>query len=83
MKWTVYMLRCADNTLYTGITVDIERRVREHNEDNKKAARYTRARRPVTLVYREQCENRSAASGREYHLKQLSAAQKMALINCG
>ncbi len=77
------MLRCADNTLYTGITIDIERRVREHNEDNKKAARYTRARRPVTLVYQEACENRSAASGREHYLKQLSVAQKTALINCG
>ena len=76
MNWYVYMLRCADNSLYTGITNDIDRRVHEHNHDNKKAARYTRARRPVKLVYQENCKNRTVASQREYYLKQLNHKQK-------
>ncbi len=74
------MLKCADNSLYTGITTDVERRVDEHNHCNKKGARYTRARRPVNLVYQEACTNRAHASQREYALKQLSHAQKLDLI---
>jgi len=74
------MLRCADESLYTGITKDLDRRVEEHNCDNKKGARYTRVRRPVHLVYQEPCEDRSHASQREHQLKQLSRAQKLLLL---
>lgn len=81
MAWYVYILRCADDSLYTGITIDLERRLLEHNTDNSKGARYTRARRPVELIYQENCEDRSNASKREHHLKQLSRAQKLALID--
>lgn len=78
--WKVYMLRCADDSLYTGITVDIERRLREHNEDNKKAARYTRVRRPVNLVYHENCIDRAHASSREHQLKKLARTEKLKLV---
>lgn len=77
--WFVYILCCHDNSLYTGITTDIERRVIEHNETNK-GARYTRARRPVKLVYSEPAANRSAASKREAQLKSLPLQKKRALI---
>ncbi|MDB4511985.1 GIY-YIG nuclease family protein [Arenicella sp.] len=76
----MYILRCADDSLYTGITIDVLRRVNEHNNDNTKAARYTRVRRPVKLVYQENCHDRSAASQREYQIKQLNRLQKLALI---
>lgn len=80
MTWTVYMLRCADNSLYTGITKEIARRLIEHNTDDKKGARYTRSRRPVQLVYEEQCEDRADASRREYALKRLTRQQKLLLL---
>ena len=80
MTWIVYMLHCADNTLYTGITTDLERRLDEHNSDNKKGARYTRVRRPVSLAYQENCEDRSHASSREYQLKKLPRAEKLKLV---
>lgn len=76
----MYMLRCADDSLYTGVTIDPERRLQEHNNDNDKGARYTRARRPVELIYQETCESRSAASKREHQLKQLSRAQKLSFL---
>ncbi len=76
MSWFVYMLRCADDSLYSGITKDIDRRLDEHNNDNKKGARYTRARRPVVLVYQEPCDDRAVASQREYQLKKLNREQK-------
>lgn len=75
------MLQCADNSLYTGITTDVERRVMEHNTDNKKAARYTRVRRPVNLVYQEACEDRAHASTREYQLKKLARIEKLKLAS--
>ncbi len=77
--WYVYMLRCADGTLYTGITTDLARRVQEHNA-GKAGARYTRSRRPVALVYSETVANRSEASQREYAIKQLSLACKIRLM---
>ena len=77
--WYVYVLECADQTLYTGITTDLERRLQEHNA-GKASARYTRARRPVRLVYQEQAANRSIASRREYAIKRLSRARKLAMI---
>lgn len=80
MAWHVYVLRCADDTLYTGITTDINRRVEEHNH-GKKAAHYTRVRRPVELVYSELVANRSEAAQREYAIKQLTREEKHRLCN--
>lgn len=77
--WYVYMLQCSDDSLYTGITVDPGRRVIEHNQDNKLGARYTRARRPVRLVYQESCASRSAAAKREAEIRKLTRQQKLAL----
>jgi putative endonuclease len=79
--WYVYILRCSDNSLYTGIATDVDRRVEEHNQDNSLGARYTRARRPVKLVYREKAETRSKASKREYAIKKLSKNEKEALVS--
>jgi len=79
-SWYVYMLECADNSLYTGVTTDLERRLVEHNETNK-GARYTRARRPVSLVYAEAAASRSAALKRECALKKLNVADKRILIS--
>lgn len=78
--WFVYILRCADGTLYTGITTDPVRREQEHNSD-KKGARYTRSRRPVTLVYSESAANRSEASMREHAIKQLPLSAKVQLLS--
>ncbi len=75
----LYLLRCADNTLYTGITTDLVRRFKEHNFSNL-GAKYTAARRPVKLVYSEQFEDRSAASKREHEVKNLSRLEKLQLI---
>jgi len=80
MSWYVYMLRCADDSLYTGVTVDLPRRIQEHNSDDKKGAKYTRARRPVKLVYKEACVDRREAGQRESALKALSRQQKLALL---
>ncbi|MCW8887676.1 MAG: GIY-YIG nuclease family protein [Gammaproteobacteria bacterium] len=77
--WYLYIVRCADNSLYTGITTDIERRIIEHNTD-KKGAKYTRARRPVELVYHEQFDNRSEVSKRESEIKKMTIARKRQLI---
>lgn len=73
------MLKCSDNTLYTGITTDLDRRVQEHNT-SPKAAKYTRIRRPVELVYSESTEDKSSASKRELEIKKLSRIQKLELI---
>ena len=79
MAYCVYILECSDKTLYTGIAVDIEKRLQEHNESDK-GAKYTKARRPVKLVYAETSKNRSSASKREYAIKQLTREQKLRLI---
>jgi putative endonuclease len=79
--WFVYMVRCKDSSLYTGITTDIERRIIEHNTCNRLAAAYTRSRRPVVLVYKESYSDRSSALKREYEIKQLSSNDKLFLIN--
>jgi len=79
-RWRVYIVRCADGTLYTGVAVDVARRVAEHNGAGKRGARYTRARRPVKLVYQATAANRSAACKREYIIKQLSRREKLRLI---
>jgi putative endonuclease len=75
-----YIVLCADNTLYTGIATDLERRIEEHNSSDK-GAKYTKARRPVTLVYSEKHLNRSQASKREYSIKKMSRKKKQILIN--
>ncbi len=76
----VYMVQCADETLYTGIATELERRVKEHNE-SEKGAKYTRVRRPVKLVYSEKHQDRSTASKREYEIKKkMSRSQKLKLI---
>ena len=80
-NWYVYIVRCADESLYTGITTDPERRVLEHNSDAHKGAACTRARRPVSLVYTENADSRSLAARREYQIKQLSRKEKLALVD--
>lgn len=77
--WFVYVVECADGTYYTGITTDLDRRVKEHNE-TKRAAKYTRSRRPVKLIFADSYECRSTASKAEYQLKSLSRRQKELLI---
>ncbi len=78
-RWYVYILQCADASLYTGITTDPQRRINEHNND-KKGARYTRSRRPVRLVYLEAVIDRAMAAQREASIKSLVRAQKLDLI---
>ena len=77
--WTIYFLRCNDNSLYTGITTDIKRRLHQHN-NTKLGAKYTRARRPVVLVYSETAVDKSTASKREYQLRTLTKKQKEKLV---
>ncbi|HED32991.1 MAG TPA: GIY-YIG nuclease family protein [Gammaproteobacteria bacterium] len=79
MSWYVYLLHCQDDSYYAGITTDLKRRLKEHNEDNKKAAKYTRARRPVKVVFFELCESRSEAASREYEIRKLSRSKKIEL----
>ncbi len=81
--WYVYILRCRDGSLYTGITRDPERRLKEHNGLIAGGARYTRSRRPVSLVYRQAMNSRSSALKREIEIKKLDKAQKEALIRQG
>ena len=77
--WFIYILECSDKTLYTGITTDLYRRIDEHNK-SEKGAKYTKARRPVRMVYFEPSENRSTASKREKEIKNLTRKAKMVLI---
>ncbi|WP_330630862.1 GIY-YIG nuclease family protein [Halocatena halophila] len=74
----VYVIRCGDGSLYTGYTVDVERRLSEHRAGT--GAKYTRGRGPLTLVHTESFESRSAAQQREHTIKQLSKAKKEALV---
>ena len=78
MAYWVYILRCADGTLYTGYTDDVERRCAVHNSG--RGAKYTRARLPVELVYWEELPSRQAAMSRELQLKHLTRAEKLALV---
>ena len=76
----VYIVKCADGTLYTGIATELERRIEEHNTSDK-GAKYTRVRRPVALVYQEEYPDRSTASKREYEIKKkMNRAEKLKLI---
>jgi putative endonuclease len=77
-RWFCYLLECADGSLYAGITPTLERRVRRHNAGS--ASKYTRARRPVRLVWFEPWPDRAAASRREAALKRLRRAAKLALV---
>jgi len=79
-QWSVYILRCADNSLYTGVTTDVGRRLDEHNGLAKNGAKYTRNRQPVALVYQENADSRSKACKRESAIKHLSKLQKEELI---
>ncbi|WP_448565597.1 GIY-YIG nuclease family protein [Thalassotalea ganghwensis] len=77
--WFTYIVQCADDSLYTGVTTDIQRRLTEHN-NGKLGAKYTRTRRPVKLVYHAILCSRSEACKLEHQIKQLSRAEKLALI---
>ena len=81
MSWFLYLLRCGDGTLYTGITDDLPRRLAAHRSG--KGAKYTRGRGPLELVYTEEHPDRSSASRREYAVKRLSRPQKLRLIETG
>jgi len=81
-SWTIYIVRCSDNSLYTGIAKDVRKRVLEHNSGNKLGAKYTRSRGPVTLVYTEGAETRSDATKRECEIKKMAKkAKEMMLVD--
>ena len=81
--WSVYMVRCSDGSLYTGVTTDINRRIHEHN-NTKKGSKYCRSRRPVELVFKQGgLESRAHAQQREREIKRLSKKEKEALISKG
>lgn len=78
--WSVYILRCADDTLYTGVARDLVKRVRQHNGELAGGPRYTRGRRPVALLWSEPAPDRSSAQQREAAIKRLPKPQKLALL---
>jgi putative endonuclease len=78
--WYLYVLLCSDGSYYTGVTVDVDRRLKEHNA-SKAGAKYTRSRRPVELLFYEKFQTRSTAQKAEYHFKKLTRKQKEKLIN--
>lgn len=78
-KWYVYILRCGDGSLYTGIAMDVQLRFAQHSSG--KGAKYTRGRGPLEIVYTELCENKSAALKRELQIKALSRADKQMMID--
>lgn len=77
--WYVYMLECSDNSIYTGITNDLDRRLKQHNDG--KAAKYTRVRRPVKILVSFNFDTRGLAMKEEYRIKQLRRKDKLILIN--
>ncbi|MFT5281057.1 MAG: putative endonuclease [Flavobacteriaceae bacterium] len=80
MQWYVYIVKCSDDTLYTGVTTNISRRINEHNGEGKLGAKYTRARRPVELMYSYEYSDRSTASKEEYRIKKLTLQEKERLV---
>ena len=78
--WFLYVVHCSDGTLYTGVTTNVSRRIREHNTGSR-GAKYTKTRRPVRLVYRIDFETRSAAQKAEHKFKKLTRKQKNEVIN--
>jgi putative endonuclease len=81
-SWFVYMVRCRDDSLYSGVTTDLSRREREHNT-SVKGAKYTRTRRPVAMVFSQSVANRSEAGKLEWQLKKLTKAKKELLVSAG
>ena len=77
--WFVYMVRCADGSLYTGISTDVKRRVYEHN-NTRRGAKYTRSRRPVYLAYSRRCRDKAEALVSEHGFKRMSKAEKEEFI---
>lgn len=80
--YSLYILKCKDSTLYTGIALDLDKRIKEHNS-SKLGAKYTKARRPVKLVYSKKFKNRSTASKAEAEIKKMSRQQKLEIIKYG
>ena len=78
-SWCVYILKCSDNTYYTGITNNIKRRIKQH--ETNKGAKYTKGRGPFALVYQDKCKDRSDASRKECVIKKLPLAKKISLIS--
>jgi putative endonuclease len=79
-QWQVYMLECADGSLYTGVATDVVRRLRQHNGELVGGARYTSGRRPVRLVWSEACADRATAQSREAEIKKLERGEKLKLF---
>lgn len=82
MAYWIYIVECADGTYHTGIAIDVQRRLLEHNGSKPNGARYTSARRPVTLVYEMQFASRSQACKEEARIKRLTRLEKQVLIGC-
>ncbi|HAY40681.1 MAG TPA: hypothetical protein DCX64_00250 [Gammaproteobacteria bacterium] len=80
-KWVVYLLRCANDHLYCGITNDLSKRIKQHNGELKGGAKYTKANKPCRLVFQENAISRSAALKRESEIKKLKRIDKIKLIN--
>ena len=81
MVWTVYIIKCKDNSLYTGITTDINRRFYEHQNDDNKSSKYCLMRRPLVLVFKSRpFQNRSKASKEEYRIRNLTHEEKKNVI---
>ncbi|MFT7285925.1 MAG: putative endonuclease [Halieaceae bacterium] len=78
--WQVYLLRCADGSLYAGVARNLQRRLRQHNGELVGGAQYTRGRRPVTLLWNEACADRGEAQSREAAIKRLPREEKLRLI---
>jgi putative endonuclease len=78
--WIVYILQCSDESYYTGVTQNIERRIKEHNTDNKLGSKYVRSKRPARLVYLESAKSKSKALKRENEIKGYSREKKLELI---
>ena len=79
-SWFVYLVQCSDGSFYTGVTTDLERRIRQHNGEIVGGANYTRARRPVALAWYEACEDRSVAQQREYWVRRSTRREKQRLV---
>ena len=80
MNWSIYILRCADGSLYTGVALDVMRRLQEHQSQGPKAAKYVRWRTPLQLVYTREVGSRSEALKEEWRIKRLSKAHKEQLV---
>lgn len=79
--WQVYIIRCTNGSLYTGITTDIDRRFKEHSDNNKKGSKYLKGKGPLTLAWQHPARDRAHASKLEYMIKQLSKNDKEQLVN--